>query len=160
MNSLPDELAKRFGFNLRLLEIMSDGLSADAWSAVPGDQGNSAHWILGHVATTRRQLVRKLGVDLPVEEWEGAFGRGVEPNGTEGLRAVADLVADLEARQAELDAKLIGMDAEAANAAWGVQFPDGSETVLEAASFLQFHETYHLGQIGLLRRQTGHPGFA
>ncbi|MCH9008517.1 hypothetical protein IIA29_11025 [candidate division KSB1 bacterium] len=35
---------------------------------------------------------------------------------------------------------------------------DEKETVGEKLSFLHFHETYHLGQIGLLRRLAGKEG--
>jgi hypothetical protein len=40
------------------------------------------------------------------------------------------------------------------------EFPDGSRTVGGGVHFLHFHESYHLGQIGLLRRVTGKPGIS
>ena len=38
--------------------------------------------------------------------------------------------------------------------------PDGSATVAGALGFLAWHESYHLGQLGLLRRLAGKPGRA
>ena len=38
-------------------------------------------------------------------------------------------------------------------------FPDGSKTLGDALHFMYFHETYHLGQIGYIRRMEGLPGF-
>jgi uncharacterized damage-inducible protein DinB len=38
--------------------------------------------------------------------------------------------------------------------------PDGSDTVAGVLHFLYFHETYHLGQLGLLRRMNGLDPFA
>ena len=38
--------------------------------------------------------------------------------------------------------------------------PDGSDTVAGVLHFLHFHETYHLGQLGLLRRMNGLDPFA
>ena len=39
-------------------------------------------------------------------------------------------------------------------------FPDGSRTVAGAARFLQNHELYHFGQLGLIRSLCGLPPFA
>ena len=37
-------------------------------------------------------------------------------------------------------------------------FPIPDHTLLGAVAFLIQHESYHLGQLGLLRRQLGYPG--
>ena len=39
-------------------------------------------------------------------------------------------------------------------------FPDGGKTIESGARFLFFHEAYHLGQIGLLRRCAGKTGLS
>ena len=40
------------------------------------------------------------------------------------------------------------------------KFPDGSATIAGGTHFLYLHETYHLGQLGLIRRQSGKSGSA
>jgi hypothetical protein len=40
------------------------------------------------------------------------------------------------------------------------KLPDGSEDVGWAIRFLAWHEAYHLGQLGLLRRMAGKTGLA
>ena len=38
--------------------------------------------------------------------------------------------------------------------------PDGANTVAGLVRFMCFHESYHIGQLGLLRRLLGKPGLA
>jgi len=45
-----------------------------------------------------------------------------------------------------------------AEAGCGREFPNGARTVAGAAHFLSFHESYHIGQIGMLARALGGPG--
>ena len=42
----------------------------------------------------------------------------------------------------------------------GRTLPDGSDTVAGGLRFLAWHEAYHLGQLGFLRRMAGRPGRA
>ena len=159
MNTLLSDLARRFAFNAQVLGMATADLSADDWSAPPSPKGgNVPHWILGHVAATRRQLLRKLGADFPELAWEADFARNASPEGTAGYPAPAELIADFVASGKELKARLRALTPAEADADFGGSFPDGGKTVAEAASFLHFHECYHLGQLGLLRRARGHAG--
>jgi hypothetical protein len=38
------------------------------------------------------------------------------------------------------------------------EFPWGTKDLSGGMHFLHFHESYHLGQIGLIRRMAGRPG--
>jgi uncharacterized damage-inducible protein DinB len=42
----------------------------------------------------------------------------------------------------------------------GRTLPDGSDTTEGALRFLAWHEAYHFGQLGMLRRLAGKPGLA
>ncbi len=41
-----------------------------------------------------------------------------------------------------------------------IEFPVAGKTVLEGAAFLLHHESYHLGQLGLLRKHAGLPAMS
>jgi len=155
------DLARRFRFNQNVLAATTGGFAPDDWGSAPGARGgNTPHWILGHLAATRRFLARKLGVELEVEPWEALFAMKSKPEGTAGFPAPAALAADFAATGERLCARLVELTAAEAAAEWGGSFPDGGHTLAGGASFLSFHEAYHLGQIGLARRLRGHPGFA
>jgi len=154
-------LARRFRFNEQLLKVATEGFGPEDWARPPAPSGgNCAHWILGHVTQSRRMALRRLGVELAREPWEELVGMHSKPVGTAGFPPVAALQGEFSARGAELARLLAELGQGEAEAAWGGKpFPDGSRSVNDVLHFLYFHETYHLGQIGLLRRIAGKPGF-
>lgn len=155
------DLARRYRFNTQTAAVITGALGPGDWALRPAGGGNSPHWILGHVVATRRALRRMLGEQLEPAPWEASFSRGASPGSGEerDYPAPAELLADLEDSDAHLAPALAGLDAAALRREVGRSFPDGSTTVGGAVHFLYFHETYHLGQLGLLRRMAGQPGF-
>ena len=157
--------ARRYRFNTKTAAVITAALGPDDWALRPPAGGNSPHWILGHVVTTRRALRRMLGEELEPAAWEAGFSRGATPgagpaDGEEAAYpAPADLLADLEASDERLGPALAGLDPPALARELGHGLPDGSTTVGGAVPFLYFHEVYHLGQLGLLRRMAGQPEF-
>ena len=154
-------LGNRYFFNRQTMAALADGLEDEDWARQPGDAGgNTAHWILGHLATSRRYLLRKLGEDLPEAEWEGHFGMNADPQSTDGYPSPADLLEDVKQSGKGITARLSEMSAGQADEDWGSAFPDGGKTIADGAHFLFFHEAYHVGQLGLIRRICGRPGIA
>ena len=154
------DLSHRFAFDERMLAVAVEGFTDAMWRARPAPGvGNSAHWVVAHLAATRRQLARRLGAALPTAAWEASVARGAPAGEVHGATPAA-LVDDLRATGVEVRARLDALTPEAAAAPFGRTLPDGSTTVIDAARFVQLHEAYHLGQLGLLRRLQGLPGFA
>ncbi|MEM8711308.1 MAG: DinB family protein [Planctomycetota bacterium] len=153
-----EALGKRFSFNSRLLALATEGFEDQHWSFRPETGGNSALWILGHVASARRGMLRMIGETVEEDEWEKGFRRGAQPEDASYLPA-ADFVREFHSTGEALAAGLAALSEEVANSPSPREFPDGSKTIGDALHFLYFHETYHLGQIGLLRRLAGLDGF-
>ncbi len=154
------ELAKRYTFNRGAIGLIVDAFQGDDWSkpASPGG-GNTPHWILGHIVATRRAICRKLGADVGTEEWEADFTRDASPTGTDGYPSPAVLLDGLRECDEHMNERLERMNDDDASESWGSKLPDGSSTLGAALHFLYFHESYHTGQLGLLRRIVGQPGF-
>lgn len=149
-------LADRFAFNDKFLDMLTDSFDDRDW-LMRGGPGNHAQWLLGHLATTRRWALREFGQPAEEQPWEQHFGMGHSPTPLSDDIAPAQLREAFVKNGASLRAYLAGLPAERATAPFK-PFPDGSNTVGGAAHFLHFHETYHLGQIGLLRRMSGKKG--
>ena len=58
---------------------------------------------------------------------------------------------------AQLDATLEGASSGQLGAPFDGRFPVGSPTALGAVTFLAQHESYHVGQMALLRKGLGYP---
>lgn len=153
-------LGKRFAFNNRLLDLLAAGMEPADWSFAPLGGGNSAHWILGHACHYRRWLRRKSGDAVPAEPWEAQFPGGKVVPDPAKFPPAAELAQDFLGSGARLEELLGAAGPEAAAADVGTAFADGTRSLEGAAHFLYFHETYHLGQVGILRRMRGKPAFA
>ena len=147
-----------FQFQDRMLDRLIEGFSPADWTH---QLAGSSHalWIVGHLASMRMGLARKLGITVAQSPWEGSFARGTKPAASGGADA-ADLVRAFHHGGLVVTGGLATLSAEAGQAAFGRKLPDGSDTVAGAARFLQWHEAYHLGQLGLIRHSLGKPGVA
>jgi hypothetical protein len=154
------EQARQYRFNDRFLGVLVDGFEEPDWRFRPEGGGNAAIWIVGHLAAVRRQIRRHLGENLPKVPWEDSFDMGVDPATIDSWPDPADLLADFHASGEPIEARLHAMTPEEASRELEHAFPDGGNTMEGWLRFFYFHETYHLGQLGLLRRMRGKPRFA
>ena len=120
------QLCKRYLFNERLLAATTQGFSPEDWALPPGPHGgNCAHWLLAHVVATRRSLLRILGDESAVEDWEAAYAQG----GVSTLHAATPAPSALHAefaRQGLLLAQRLGsLSVDQAAAAFPRPLPDG-----------------------------------
>ena len=71
-------LADRYAFNDKFLDSLTQDFEDRDWLRRAGD-GNHAQWLLGHLASTRRWLLREAGGHAEEEAWEKHFGMGCKP---------------------------------------------------------------------------------
>jgi hypothetical protein len=126
----------------------------------PQPAGNCANWVLGHLVASRQHMLGLLGrPPLWDRERIRRYDRG-SPAVTdpEGADAFGDMLADFNDCQERLLAGLAAATPElmAAEAPWN-PFENPEETVGSLLAALLFHECYHAGQTGLLRRLLGKP---
>jgi uncharacterized damage-inducible protein DinB len=153
-----DALNMLFGINYDVLKKNLDGVTHEESLIQPQGGGNCLNWVLGHIVATRDYAIQLVN-QAPIwnEEISSVYQRGSDPlrNGS-SAQPLEKIVADLERSQDRLVAGLSTVsDPELSAPA-----PDQSvaETVGETLFVLQFHEAYHTGQTGLLRRIAGHEG--
>ncbi len=144
-----------FGNNVRLLELNGAGLTPELASRRSANGVASAAWILGHLVSSRRRLVRLVGGELQEEPvWEQQYARGGP--GASAHLGWPELVEAFQSADQALKAafqQLADWDRPTTNPALGIEQP--LEQVL---AFLYMHECYHLGQIGIIRKLHGLPG--
>jgi len=144
------------GTNEHLLGKALEGLSVeDAWKH-PGD-ANPIYWIAGHVTIYRHSLLAALGAgsELP---WAAPFKRTMQPDPSAGGPALAEISSSLSSAAPRLAARFAELsDADlAAEAPFKLPTPD--RTLRGMIAFFAYHESYHLGQIALVRKWLGGPG--
>ena len=149
-------LALQLGFSEMALGVNLEGISDEEAQVRPAGGGNSINWVLGHIVSYRQTMLEQLGASpvWPQERTE-AYGRGSSGEVPAHLRmSVARLLDDLRKTTATLTPLLDALSPEAMAA----PSSNPKRTLGQAMAFLVFHESYHAGQVGLLRRLVGKPG--
>ena len=145
-----------FDFTFAAITRNCDGLTQADSLLAPPVAGNCANWVLGHIVSNR-QFVIELVHEQPL--WgpgEGDFyERESKPLDPAMAWPFERLLADLAVTQERIQRGLARLDpaeldlkhVEVAKRPRGAQL-----------HFANFHEGYHAGQIGILRRMAGKPG--
>ena len=143
------------------LETNLEGLTNEDSLRPPQPGGNTLNFVLGHVMGARDGILKALG-RRPV--WDDETANRYLQDG-EALVAsgkavpLGRLLSDLERAHHEVVAALkdVSADVLAAKAPFS---PSGNpqETIGSLLASFAFHEAYHVGQLGLLRRLCGKAG--
>jgi len=119
--------------------------------AHPG--ANSANWVLGHIVHNRHLILTLVGEKPVWSEQEGEpYKRGSQPIGRQSAKNYPDLLQAFDLSQQRLMAGLSRLPDEKLGKV------SDKESLGRKLAFLQFHEAYHAGQLGILRRVAGKPG--
>ncbi len=149
-------LAEILRLNTVLFRNCLDGLTDAEAGVRPSGETNSAAFVAAHLTNSRYFLLKQLGVDEP-----DPLARYLD--GRKAISEVAQLpplseVQDAWTRVAHLLrdrlATLSGAELEAATT---MRFPLSDGTLLSTLTFLVQHDSYHVGQLSLLRKYCGLP---
>ena len=111
-------------------------------------------FLTAHLADARHFLAATLGV--PLENPLGQqleYGKTLDEIGE--FPPLATLVGAWDRVSAHLAERLPAIASSTLDAHSGLRFPVEDRTVLGAVAFLVQHDSYHIGQMALLRRQLG-----
>ncbi len=137
------------------------GFEADDSLRTPEPGGNNLNWIGGHVVSARISALRLLGVEPMWSDEEMArYARGSDPVLTPEEAMPWDrILRDLDRTQELLLSRLETVTPETLAAALPADAnPFQLDSVGEMLFTFTFHEAYHVGQLGLLRRVLGKDG--
>lgn len=149
-----DALRKLFDINHKALGMNVNGLTHEESLIQPPGGGNCLNWVAGHIVATRNFVLGLVGEEPIWGEADAApYKRGSAPIRDGRVAAPFErIMADFSRSQERIRAGLARLtDADLAR-------EQGKETLADSLHFLQFHEAYHVGQAGLLRRIAGKEG--
>lgn len=149
-------LAETLRINSRLFRNCLDGMTDAQARERPSDSANSVAFVAAHLAESRFMLLKFLGAEHPnpLERYLGGR-KGIEDMQSwpslEEIRAAWTEAGEL------LDRHLAAMSAADLDAPTRLGFPVETKTNLGILAFLVGHDSYHIGQLALLRKQAGFP---
>jgi hypothetical protein len=145
-----------FRFAHASLERNLDGVSEEDALVPPSPGANCANWIVGHLLWSRDGVHTLLGLD---RAWPAALGASdAYHRGSTGFAAnravpLGELRDALGRSQAVVLPELERVTPDRL-----LERATETMTVGERLAFMGFHESYHVGQVGALRRAIGKPG--
>ncbi|MFN2189367.1 MAG: DinB family protein [Candidatus Promineifilaceae bacterium] len=151
--NLPDaeSLTQSYAANHWLIGVLIKGLSNEDSLVQPPYEGNCLNWVMGHIIAGRHTAMKLIGAESVWGQQELAlYKTGSEPV-VRGEQAVPleNLISDLNQTQERIAEALAGMG-EAELLQEG-ETDRGVKPIAEHLSGLHWHETYHVGQLELLR---------
>lgn len=151
MNPRASSLLESFGQNSRLIRRHAEGLTDIGALRQPDFEAISFNWVLGHIVNHRNIALQSLGAEsLWSPSLDAAYAHDpAAVTSVEGGLSLAQLLTDLAATEARLTEVLT--DITDAFLDEVVDFHTGSKSHFAHVNLYQWHETYHTGQLGLLR---------
>jgi uncharacterized damage-inducible protein DinB len=119
---------------------------------------NPMSFVALHLVDARHAMVSFLGRELP-RPFDGRFDLATSAVDIDSYPTVVELGAAWTAVSTALDAALVSATGERLDRidAHPFAFPINDRSTLGCLAFLLQHESYHLGQLALLRKQHGLP---
>ncbi len=148
------KLIQSFQTTTWIINKQADGLSHEQMLLQLPFRGNCFNWVLGHIVTNRDKVLVLLGEEPQFSENEVArYNRGSDPV-VEGETAVHShrLLEAVQTSQSQIEKTLAKIDSEALAAIYDAE---NNITVAEHINGLHWHETYHTGQLEILRQLAG-----
>src|SRR5262245_23474698 len=148
----------RFHYNFNHVAVARncEGLVHNETLIRPQPKGNSANWVLGHILYNRSFILTLVKEQPLWGECEGSqYARESKPLDPKDAMPLDRLLKDLTETQNRLRRGLEKLAPEELDLKHdeGAARPRGAQL-----HFLHFHEAYHAGQLGILRRMAGKDG--
>lgn len=155
-------LTHQFRLNGYALGVNTRDVTQEESLLQPSPGGNCLNWIVGHILAVRHEMLH-VALDLP-PTWGGGYvaryKRASEPvTGPAEADELSGILAAYSASQDLVLPALADLGWDALDRRTPIS-PGGNpdETIGSLVAGLAFHEAYHVGQTGILRRLIGRQG--
>lgn len=150
MNERLGTLIEGYRTNTWLIRRHAEGLTDEGCLRQPAFEVITFNWVLGHIVGHRDHALVALGAAPVWADPPAVYGE--DPAVLTALdvgRTLAELLADLDMAEGRLADAMESVSEPLLTEI--VDSPFGKVTRLERVAGLQWHETYHVGQLGLLK---------
>jgi uncharacterized damage-inducible protein DinB len=157
MDPLARPIIALYGLSNSILGAgISDLSDQHAKTRSRGGAGPSISWTIGHLCDHKIKIMELLG-----HSRENPFASTFEHAATDGAGypPLSDLAASFSSLNGELCAALVS-SAERLEAAMPGAGPHNEKRIIDTVLFFAWHEAYHIGAIGAIRREQGRRAIA
>jgi uncharacterized damage-inducible protein DinB len=155
--TLTQTLILQMGYTTFAMHANTENLTDDQAMLRCGE-GSNINWVIGHVTASRQHMLNLLGQKpLWTAEAIALYERGTKPPASPVC--VAEMI-NIYRRSGDMIREALPLMSAEAYAEKAPFSPSNNpeETVGSLLAGLLFHESYHIGQLGVLRRSAGLDG--
>jgi hypothetical protein len=147
----PTTFPELFARTHDVIRLQTAGLTHADSLLQPPHHGNCLNWVVGHIIINRDNILRHFDASIDWPEDDIARYKREAPPITDAAKALpfGRLLASLDRAQT----LLVVAFQHAMPETWGKPVSDG--TLADWIAFIHWHETYHVGQLELLRQLAG-----
>ena len=146
-----DKLSTGFQTNNWLISKLAEGVTHAASVTQLPVRSNTFNWVLGHIIQARSGLLQMLGEEGLVSEGVTAVYTTNAPNSDTAL-PLTELLTLLEKSTERITAAITNASDETLSSLFD---EERGTTVADRIAGLNWHETYHVGQLEILRQAAG-----
>lgn len=160
-NMTGSDLVKMYDFSFAVINRNVEGVTEDESLVKPQGGGNCLNWVLGHIVVYRGLILTMAGSTPVCPEAQAVpYRRGSSPSDSDVLLDMATLRGYFADSQQRLIPALAMISDEklASPVPEGLNRSPLKSSIGDALIRLHYHEGYHNGQLGLLRRIAGKEG--
>jgi uncharacterized damage-inducible protein DinB len=154
MTQQRDSIRNHLALHEETLGMALAGVTDENAHNRPGDICNSAHFVFGHIVTSRIEMARILGVDAS-KPWGEVFDYKASLKDRSAYPPLKDIHAAWDEITEKISRRLAEITDDELNAEGPFEVPPLGKTVGGCVNFYIFHEAYHIGQLGYVRRFNG-----
>jgi len=152
-------LALIFKLNNTMVARGLEGLSdEEVWRRL-AESGNPMVWLVGHLTEARAGMLSAMGTPFDCG-WGRVFQRGSMLADRGGYPSRDVIQGAWRATHAAMRDAFSAVTPDRLSAAVARRPVPGVETLADLIAFCGFHESYHVGQMGFIRKQLGHSSIA
>ncbi len=160
MSGSLDTAMNILGYNAWLFQNAVKDVGEDRFAYQVNDRTNAFDRLAGHVTVCRHGTAAMLHIGVPELPWgtfaEFGFGTQFELERVcPPLPAVVSLFNEVTA---VLMAELANVPDDVFAEPSAFEIPGENPTMRDLLGFMVMHETYHIGQMGILKKSMGGPG--
>lgn len=155
MDATISAISSLFHTNDQLFHRALDGINREQLLQRPHDGSNPLIWIAGHATTSRASLTKMVG-ETVVNPWAELFKRGAKIDSNVSYPEIQEIVSLWDGVTEKLMARLKLLTDDELSKPATFPVPTGDKTQRGAIVFLNYHETYHVGQMAYLRKWLGY----
>lgn len=155
MDAAISTLVPLFRATDQLFHQALDGITREDLLRRPHADSNPLIWVAGHALTSRSGLTRIIGGEAE-NPWTQLFARGAKIDDKVEYPEVSEILSRWDQVSQNLMSRLNLVDDEELSKPSPFPVPTGDKTKRGAVIFLNYHETYHIGQMAYLRKWLGY----